>query len=271
MSSLNCRDLLSILDFESSIISKARYILGKVVLSKKIKWRMDSDTNLQISKLIIKIFKKLNIEVVYDEKNKIFVVNQLEKEIIALLYCAIVIVTCYVSELSVYPYLIFKNIDYHSIFNRETNYFVQTSEIKSYISLFNSFYEFSLIEDKIKDKSCIMYLRELKYLINSLMTKITLKEFDDESSSFIDNLSKYRLTPTNNIIGNSQFSIESEITPVKPLLDNKRIIKIMSFDSEVNDLSKYIIQIVSTFTPISPSNSVKYSTSPLLVPFSAIV
>jgi len=63
MSKLTCNDLLKIIEFESKdFMRKAKHIL------RKSNWTMYSDINSKISKKLIKIFRKLNIDNVYDEK-----------------------------------------------------------------------------------------------------------------------------------------------------------------------------------------------------------
>jgi hypothetical protein len=245
MAKLNCSNLLNIIDFTSNIIRKAKY-----VLSNTKKWKMYSDINFRISKKIIQLFKKLNIENVYDEKKRIFLINDTEKEIIALLFSAIVIISCYISDISNSPYLLFKDIDYHKAFDKEKRYIIDNPEIKSYIDLFNSYYESSRIEYKLlssfkEDKTYSLYLKDLKSLINELMNKITLKEFDDESSNFIDNLSKFRLTPIN----------------------DERITRKTSYDSLQCDseIRTYTFKISPSFMPISPLHSSSFFHQSLLV------
>jgi len=275
MSKFNCNNLLELIDFKSNIIRKAKYIL-----SNNINWKMYSDINSQISRKVIKIFKKLNIDKVYDEKKRIFLISDLEKEIIAFLFSAIVVMACYIDDISNSPYLLFKDIDYHKIFDKKKSYTINNSEVKSYIDLFNSYYEYYEIENKLlisfkEDNTYLLNLRELKLLINELMNRITLKEFDDESSYFIDNLSTCRLTPTqtndDKFIRNSSYETlqcdmevnnymlptfklkSTSYLPSDESSDSQKLVRKMSFDT--------LQQIVNMFVPISPLNSSKYNKS----------
>jgi hypothetical protein len=279
MSKFNCSNLLELIDFKSNIIRKAKYIL-----SNNINWKMYSDLNSRISRKVIKIFKKLNIDKVYDEKKRIFLISDLEKEIIAFLFSAIVVIACYIDDISNSPYLLFKDIDYHKIFDKKKSYDINNSEVKSYIDLFNSYYEYSEIEKKLlksfkEDNTYLLNLRELKLLINKLMNEITLKEFDDEASIFIDDLHNCRLTPIiiddqyncrltpkneDRLVRNSSFETYQCDMEIKTLRlpinylpseesNDKKLVRKMSFDA--------LQQIVNMFIPISPLNSEKYNKS----------
>jgi len=285
--------LFDLIDFKSNIIQKCQYILS----NNQQKWSSYHKVNSQICKRIVNIFKLTNIKYIYDSKKNIFLINDVEMQITALLFCSIVIVSCFLENISFSPQDLFTsntNKSYVLFLGKNGNYRVNNNETKYYMELFDDFYKSSNIENKIQqhypnNMLLLDLLKRLRESISNLYNEITLKEFD-EDTNFLDTILNFRIySPTENcspqkvffyplhidlslskeLDGKVKTDSQSQIqTPYKNVRNNTPAIeRKLSIDTEMCDIevSKIYKTSENLFLPIheSPTYVLSRQNSPI--------
>jgi hypothetical protein len=266
--------LFDLIDFKSNIIPKCQYILSNA----QQKWSSFHRANSKICKRIVNIFKHTNIRYIYDNKKNIFLINDVQMQITALLFCSIVIISCFLENISFSPKELFKNKtnkSYVLFLGRNGNYRVNNDEIKHYINLFQEYYQFSNIENKIQqtypnNMVLLDLVKRLKESVTNLYDEITLKEFD-EDTHFLDTILNYRIcSPTESGIFLYPIQVDvysSKNSDVKIPSPSKKIERKLSIDTEMCDkeVSKIYGISENLFLPIydSPSYFLTRQNSPI--------